>query len=300
MYSPESLFSQAGPDRLMGRILQFPLTRIVIAALFLVPYLILHNRIVADWLAAYREPLRIVLVYADALLSIGILFGIYHLYTRWVEKRKAHELSFRNSLLEIGAGFLVSALLVGFMVSLCSIFGFYRIVQVNESRILLDALFRFGIGSFIQVLFFRLIVFRLAEELLGTWLAVVGTAVLFGIAHAGNENATLWTTIALILGDLLLLGAFIYTRRLWLVWGIHWGWNFCQDGVFGLPNSGISSFDSWLDSTLQGPEWLTGGAFGIEASLVVVALSVLIGAVFLKRAGDSRRLVLPLWARARA
>ena len=299
MIDANLLFTRAQPGSFWGRVLQFPLLRIFVAALFMVPWLLFHNRVIGDLLASYGGPLRALLVYADILLTIGIMLWLYHLYTRWIEKREAHEISLKNSLPELGIGYLISFVLVGGMVLLLVVLGYYRIVEAGALQTVADALFRFGIGAFLQVLFFRLILFRLGEELLGTWLAWVGTAAVFGIAHAGNENATLWTTTALILGDILLLSAFIYTRRLWLVWGMHAGWNFFQDGIFGMPNSGISSFDSWITPSIDGPAWITGGAFGIEASVIALAASVAVGLVILNKAAQKGQFVRPLWRRSR-
>jgi membrane protease YdiL (CAAX protease family) len=272
--------------------------RVFIAALFMAPYLLFHNNVIGDLLASYTGPARPLLVYADILVTIGIILWLYSLYVRWIEKRKAHELSLRGSLPELGTGYFISFCLVGGMVLLLAVLGYYRIAETDTLQVVADALFRFGIGAFLQVLFFRLILFRLVEELLGTWLSWVLTAAVFGIAHAGNENATLWTTTALILGDILLISAFIYTRRLWLVWGIHAGWNFFQDGIFGMPNSGISSFESWITPQIDGPAWITGGAFGIEASLIVVAVSAAVGLFILNKAVSKGQIVRPLWKRA--
>jgi hypothetical protein len=101
----------------------------------------------------------------------------------------------------------------------------------------------------------------------------------------------------MILGDVLLFVAFIYTRRLWFVWGIHWGWNFFQDGVFGMPNSGVTEFLSWIRPVIRGPEWITGGGFGIETSCIAVCLSFVVGLLILKTAVDKRQIVLPVWRR---
>lgn len=299
MIAADQLFTRVRPQYFCGRVAQFPITRIFIAALFMVPYLLFHNRIIGDLLASYGGPLRSLLLYADILLTIGIMLWLYHLYTRWIEKREAHEISLKNILPELSTGYLIAFFLVGSMVLLLTVLGYYRIVEMGALQTVIDALFRFGIGAFLQVLFFRLILFRLGEELLGTWLAWVGTAAVFGIAHAGNENATLWTTAALILGDILLISAFIYTRRLWLVWGLHAGWNFFQDGVFGMPNSGISSFESWITPDIDGPAWITGGAFGIEASLIALIASVAVGLAILSRAVQKGQIVRPLWKRSK-
>lgn len=103
--------------------------------------------------------------------------------------------------------------------------------------------------------------------------------------------------MAFILEDILLFAAFIYTRRIWLVWGIHWGWNFFQDGVFRMPNSGVTELPSWIQPVIQGPEWITGGGFGIETSFIAVFLSLIVGLIILKTAMDKNQIVLLAWKR---
>ena len=101
------------------------------------------------------------------------------------------------------------------------------------------------------------------------------------------------------LSDILLIASFWLTRRIWFVWGIHFGWNFFQDGIFGMPNSGETQFPSWLTSTVDGPHWLTGGEFGIEASVVSVAVNVIVGAAILLLAVRLEQIVRPSWSRSR-
>ena len=58
----------------------------------------------------------------------------------------------------------------------------------------------------------------------------------------------------------------------WMVWGLHVGWNYVQSSILGVTVSGASDFDSWLVATVSGPQWLTGGSFGIEASYVTTVI----------------------------
>ena len=76
----------------------------------------------------------------------------------------------------------------------------------------------------------------------------------------------------------------LLTRSLWFPIGWHAAWNFAQFFVVGLPNSGISVADmeltgaTLLVSQPSGPTLLTGGGFGMEASLVnTVVLVAAIG-----------------------
>jgi membrane protease YdiL (CAAX protease family) len=293
----EQLFSNARPTGMAGKIIQFPIVRIFVVALFILPYLLIRNNLLADLVASATGSFRIILVIADAAVSLAAMFFLYRLYARWIEKRKAVEMSGPKSLSEWGAGMLISLGLVGFMVLFMALLGHYRIESTDSPVVLIEALAYFGMGAFVQVLAFRLVLYRLAEELLGSWLAFVLIAIIFGIFHLGNPDAGVWSTLSLIIGDVLLFAAFVYTRRIWLVWGIHWGWNFFQDGVFGMPNSGITELPSWIQPVIQGPKWITGGAFGIETSLIAFFLSLVVGLVILKSAIDKNQIVVPLWKR---
>jgi membrane protease YdiL (CAAX protease family) len=291
----EQLFSKAQPESVIGKVFQFPLVRIFAVALFVLPYLLIRNHFLADLVASSSGMLHFVFVIGDALVSVFIMLFLYRLYARWIEKREAVEISGTKSLPEWGSGFLVSFGLVGLVVLLMVLLGYYRIDRMDSPEILIEAFVFFGMGAFVQVLAFRLVLYRLAEELLGSWLAFVLIAVIFAIVHLGNPEAGVWSTVSLILGDVLLFAAFVYTRRMWLVWGLHWGWNFFQDGVFGMPNSGITELVSWIRPVIQGPEWITGGNFGIETSYIAFFLSVVVGLVILKMAVDKKQIVLPIW-----
>jgi uncharacterized protein len=67
------------------------------------------------------------------------------------------------------------------------------------------------------------------------------------------------------------------TKSLPLCMGVHMGWNFTQGAVFGSAVSGTST-GSWLKGSFTGPDWLTGGAFGVEGSVVTVLLGLAISA----------------------
>lgn len=293
----EQLFSKVHPKNTMGKILQFPLVRILAVALFILPYLLIRNNFLADLVASTSGALHFIFVIGDAALSLFIMFFLYRLYAKWVEKREAVEVSRSKSLPEWGAGFLVSFGLVGLLVLFMVLLGYYRIDRVDSPEILVEAFVFFGMGAFVQVLAFRLVLYRLAEELLGSWLAFVLIAIIFASVHLGNPEAGVWSTVSLILGDVLLFAAFVYTRRIWLVWGLHWGWNFFQDGVFGMPNSGVTELVSWIRPVIQGPEWITGGSFGIETSYIAVFLSLVAGLIVLKMALDKKQIVSPSWRR---
>ena len=293
----EKLFTKAEPQTRMGKIIQFPLTRIILAILFLAPVSVINNLV-----AAYgTEKLSgIYYLVSNGLLSLLCFFLFlyaYRLYCKHIEKRAAYEISARNSLKELGNGLLIGLTLVALTVGVFVLLKIYNIESINSWTVILNAIVIFGMGSFAQELLIRGILFRVIEEFLGSWLTIIIVALIFGLAHLGNENASPLTSFYLFIADLLLSAAFIYTRRLWLVWGIHFGWNLFQDGIFGMPNSGITSLPSLINPSIDGPEWITGGSFGIEASVIAVVLSLAVGIIILKKAWDIDLFVKPVWKR---
>ncbi len=67
------------------------------------------------------------------------------------------------------------------------------------------------------------------------------------------------------------------TRRLWLPIGIHFAWNFTQQGIFSSAVSGNAAMQGLLRPLFSGPDWLTGGIFGVEASVVTMVVGGVAG-----------------------
>jgi membrane protease YdiL (CAAX protease family) len=279
--------------------IKHPLLRLLVVIGFLIPVFVVNKLFKLFVLSELSGNTRVIAQYMEAVLFFLLFILAYRVFVRWIEHRQAFELSTPGATREFSAGFGVGLGLVTIMVILLYILGYYQFESVNPNlRLLLDYFIKFTMGAFLEELIFRLIVFKLTEEMLGTWWAVLIQAVLFGLAHIGNDNATIWTSAAImIIGGLLETSAFIYTRRLWLALGLHAGWNYFQSGIFGMPNSG-SVYDGVLRPVVIGPEWLTGGDFGIEASYVAISMCLVVGLCILFKARSDGKFVLPRWRAA--
>ena len=111
--------------------------------------------------------------------------------------------------------------------------------------------------------------------LLGLRSELVVSALIFGAAHIANPGATLWSSATIAIGGGLLFGLVYHvTRSLPVCMGLHAAWNFAQGTIYGIPVSGNPA-DGWLVSTRSGPDWLSGGVFGAEASVVALGLCLL-------------------------
>ena len=138
----------------------------------------------------------------------------------------------------------------------------------------------------------------LAEALGGIW-ALGITSFLFGILHIGNPNSS-WIGLANILVAGLFLGVvYLKTASLWWATGAHLGWNWAHGFLSDLPVSGLDLIDTpLLEPTTQGPEWLSGGSFGPEGSilstLILLGATVVLWKTSWLRPGDQARELRPL------
>ncbi len=145
----------------------------------------------------------------------------------------------------------------------------------------------------------RGILFRFVESLLGTWAAVAVSALIFGGLHLANPHATMTGAIAIALeAGLMFAVLYALTRSLWVVVGVHAGWNLMQGLGLGIVVSGSSDEGlGFLVSHPAGPDAISGGQFGIEASAVAVAVWLLVAAYLSWRLVRSGGVVQPLWRR---
>ena len=88
------------------------------------------------------------------------------------------------------------------------------------------------------------------------------------------------------------------TRNLWLPIGLHAGWNVTQGFVWGVPVSG-NPFVGMVESGLYGPDWLSGGAFGLEASVIALVVATSAGAWMVWQAAKAGHIVRPMWSRGK-
>jgi len=283
---------------MVSRLLRGPLVRAALLALLPLPFLAVHLW-VDHALPTTLIPSRAAFLRDMELAAGMVLFlALYKAMIRRLEERPVSELGPRHASLEFTLGFVLSFAIVAAMVALLATVGSYHVQGVGPFWMLPHAFLRFMGGALMQRFYFTLILFRLVEEYTGSWGAMGLVAVLFGGMHLGYDHASLHSTLSLVVSDGLLFGAaWLLTRRLWLIWGLHAGWNFAQDGVFGMANSGITELPSWIHPLVHGPRWLTGGAWGIEASPFTMIANLLLGFILLAYVLKHHRWIAPSWKR---
>jgi membrane protease YdiL (CAAX protease family) len=221
----------------------------------------------------------------------------YVLYVRLVERRPVDELGQRSAYIEFGAGYLLGAALFTSVILVLGLLGVFHIVGRNPAYVMVAPFFWLIMHAVSEELVFRGLIFRLVEGSLGSVAALLISAAIFGAAHGFNPGATVMSTLAISIEAGVLLGvAFMLTRRLWLCIGIHAAWNFVQGGVFSVPVSG-TEFIGLFQGKLQGPEWLTGGAFGAEASVISVVICFPVALGLYRVAQKRGEVISPFWQR---
>ncbi len=140
-------------------------------------------------------------------------------------------------------------------------------------------LYIFLVVALFEEALFRGFAFQRLIACVGFWQAQIGLAVLFAVGHFDNpgmQGATrVWATPDLFLGAILFDLAYVRTKSLALPVGLHLAWNWTQGAVLGF---GVSGYDhaSSLEPVFQGKaEWLTGGSFGPEASVMAMIVDVI-------------------------
>jgi membrane protease YdiL (CAAX protease family) len=275
-----------------------PVARIVIFTALLVAFGTATNTLLAvsGWSAKQASP--------DARAWVQLLARVvptvlaYLVLVKAVERRAVTELAARKILPDGALGIAAGLLLFSTVVGVLWLLGSYHVVGTNPHAKWLPALLTAGLGAGItEEIICRGVLYRIVEEGLGSGWALLISALLFGAAHLANPNATPWAALAIAIEAGLLFGLLYHlTRSLALCMGLHAAWNFAQGTIYGIPVSGLDA-DGWLVSQRTGPDWLSGGAFGAEASVVALALCSLCSLGLLVVAVRRGTLVRPAWRR---
>jgi len=257
------------------RILVFPITRIILCILGAALLGVVFDLVGVPVLRWLRVPEP-----AKPLESLAAIVALV-LLVRFVERRSLKEagLGATGMVRDTAAGFLMGTVIMSMTIGAMALAGVYRVQGVQLSWAALG----FGLWHYLWVgvleeVLIRGVVFRILEEWLGSWIALGASALLFGLLHLINPNASVFAALAIAAEAGILLGAaYMLTRNLWLAIGIHWAWNFCEGPVFGTSVSGGPAWTGLLRPTIEGPFLWTGGGFGPEASLFALLIATAAG-----------------------
>jgi len=221
----------------------------------------------------------LVLMLAIQGLTIGVFVIAWTYVIRFVVDRRApRSLGTPLTVLDVlgrqGAGALCGASAIAVVVGTLVATGHAEVTfEPTRAGLLQIALLLVPLyaAAFMEEIVMRGYLQRTVYASFGHVPAVAAAASAFALLHVGNPHLS-----ALGLLNIGLIGVFfsltvIRTGTLWFAVGCHWAWNIALGPVLAVPVSGIE-FRGVFHTRLHGPDWLTGGAFGIEGSALATAV----------------------------
>ncbi|MGA8764418.1 MAG: type II CAAX endopeptidase family protein [Candidatus Sulfotelmatobacter sp.] len=112
---------------------------------------------------------------------------------------------------------------------------------------------------------------------MGFWPAAILLSALFGLAHAANPGESKVGLLSVVCFGLLFCFILRRTGNLWWVVGFHAGWDWGQTFFYGVADSGLAPYHNLFNSSFSGPNWLTGGTVGPEASIFTPIVLLIVG-----------------------
>ena len=218
---------------------------------------------------------------AAILLSAVTLYA-YKKYLGWYVKGGA-SLSVYGQVRKVDIGWLVSMFHFALMVSCFYLAGHYSIVganfnienQLNWFSMLLPA-------AIIEEVALRGIVFRLIADKWNVAVGLLVSSLAFGFMHILNPECTIWSCLEIAVTAGWLMGiAYAYHRTLWVPIGIHWAYNFLIGCFLGhyAPDTALDNSPIFI-SIVKGFEFMPGGKYELEGTIVNLIISVTISMVY--------------------
>jgi membrane protease YdiL (CAAX protease family) len=175
-----------------------------------------------------------------------------------------------EALLGLGLGVGVALTVV------LSIFSFGGIRWVPEagtpSGYLLEgarSLWFFTLPAAAEEVLFRGYLLQALAEVWGGLRALWATSLAFGLIHLTNPNTTAIGIANLVVAGLFLGAVYLKTASLWWATGAHLGWNWALGFLADLPVSGLELVNTPMyEPAVVGAQWISGGAFGPEGSIL--------------------------------
>ena len=228
------------------------------------------------------------------LFSFVIILFLFIFWVKVIEKNALSSLGFvkRNWLKYLGWGIMFSLVQMGVIALIYQIggIGSFELNELSLEPILfILGLFPFWLlqGGTEEVATRGWLLTRIAART-NLPLAIAISSSLFGILHMGNAGVTFLSVLNIVLDGVLAGLLLVYTDSIWLVVAQHGTWNYVQGNLLGFQVSGTGADASIFSFTVgSGPDWLTGGAFGAEGS-IITTLVLLVSLVIVHRLGERK------------
>lgn len=265
-------------NKLLERILYFPITKIVLGIAICFALLVGVQNFISKPVVYALVPYKNI---ADTLInyiSVAVLLLSYSFLFRYYEKRKITELSLSRFTTDLTKGFGLGFALPSLVILILFLSGYYHFLSISGFSYFLAPLSFLVIAALLEDLFIRGLMLRTLENWIGTYWALLIVSLIEG-QHMFNDNSSLVSLFGDVIWGFTLGSIYIYSKRVWLPFFFHLGWNLSQP-FYGSNLSGLDDIGYIIKAKFDGPVLLTGGVYGIEGSLISTLFLLITGIVF--------------------
>ena len=211
-------------------------------------------------------------------LTVSVFFVMLFmwLWIRLFEKRslKTIGLSGKNALKKYLLGFITGVMMILSVVGLMAIFGCLNFNNISVSvgfdtfGIVLLYLIAYIIQGANEEIISRGWQFQVIGARYKPWIGAIISSISFALLHSFNEGVGIISIINLLLFAFLLILFVLRDNSIWVACGWHTSWNWTMGNILGLNVSGSKEFSSLLNFSTKGPDFISGGTFGPEGSII--------------------------------
>lgn len=265
-----------------------------IVAVFLLWYIVIGDSISMGLYSLFKRmnvsnAMHFVLeMYTVTIGGIIALFILCRLFwrNRDMLRRFIASMSKSVSYKKLGYGLLLGFMMNFFCVVCALLHGdikLYFDFSIKGIPLMLFALFSVCIQSSAEEFWTRGFLYERINVHYPLWVAMLVNGTIFGLLHSFNDGIS-----ALAMADLIACGLSFsllrwYSGSIWTCMGVHTMWNYTQNLIFGLPNSGLVSETSifHMDAVNATSNWIYDYEFGVEGAVPAVCMDILLGAICL-------------------
>ena len=271
------------------RVLYFPIVKISIGIGICFSLLVgVQNFVSKPFFYSITDDKSMVDPIIHCISFIVLLLGYYYLF-RLYDKREITELSIKHFPKEMFGGFFLGFSTISLSIFILYLLGYYQVLSITTTHYSIKLFTLLMVAALIEDLFIRGLIVRELEGWLGTNVTLI-IGMLLETWHVFNPNSNLFSLFTDLIWGFTMAMLFIYTKRIWLPFFFHLGWNFSQP-FFGSNLTGLDNMGSIIQSKFSGPKLFTGGAVGVECSIFTVTFLLLIGVILYFRAMKEGKII---------
>ncbi len=195
----------------------------------------------------------------------------------YIRKHKENHYMFKK--LSFKASHFLIGLAMGFTMNIiCAVAAMLHkdlVLTIGNFNVigLIIAFFLVCIQSTGEELLCRLFVYqKLKKNFKNPLVWILGNSIFFGALHLGNEGITIWSFLDISIYGILMSLVIYYFDSFWTASAIHTSWNFTQNFLLGLPNSGMPATFSLYKIVTERNSFFYDTVFGVEGTVFCVIL----------------------------